>query len=122
MYKRKVSRPPAAKISYAALLGQVLKKRREDLRVNQTDLAAALNISQPAYSRIEQGGTSITVSQLRIIARRLHIEPNSLLSQVDQWTQLLNMQGVEVTDEKHVPEAALLIALGILAALWAASK
>lgn len=117
-----MSSHPVAKIPYTALLGQILLRHRERLKLHQSDLANALNISQPAYSRIEQGGTSITVSQLRIIGRRLGIAPSYLLNEADQWTQKLQVQGAEVTDQKEVPQGALLVALGLLAALWAVSQ
>ena len=79
-------------------------------------MATALGILQPAYSRIEKGDTSITVTQLRIVARTLNMRPSYILDETDRWTQRLRAQGVTISDEKEVPQAALLIGLGILAA------
>jgi len=56
------------------------------------------------------------VTQLRIIARALNMRPSQILDDADRWTQTLRAQGVTVTDEKEVPQAALLVGLGILAA------
>jgi transcriptional regulator with XRE-family HTH domain len=114
---------PAAKVPYTTLLGQLLQHYRQQRGLQQADVAAALGILQPAYSRIEKGDTSITVTQLRIVARTLNMRPSLILDHADQWTQTLRAQGVTVTDEKEVPQAALLIGLGILAAaLLAASS
>jgi transcriptional regulator with XRE-family HTH domain len=83
--------------------------------MQQNDLAAELGILQPAYSRIEKGDTSITVTQLRIVARTLNMRPSQILDDADRWTLTLRAQGVTVTDEKEVPQAALLVGLAILA-------
>jgi transcriptional regulator with XRE-family HTH domain len=102
---------------YTAVVGQILLRHRERLGLNQNDLASALGISQPAYSRIEQGGTTITVGQLRKIGLRFRIAPSLILRDVEALVGRLRQQGVEVTDDKQVPQAALLVALGILAAI-----
>ena len=111
-----MSTRPAAKIPYTTLLAQLLQHYRQQRGLQQSDVAAALGILQPAYSRIEKGDTSITVTQLRIIARTLNMRPSRILDDADRWTQTLRAQGVTVTDEKEVPQAALLVGLGILAA------
>jgi len=41
-----------------------IRKRREDLNYTQEYLAAKLNISQNAYSKIELGYTKITLERL----------------------------------------------------------
>ena len=118
-----MSSRPAAKLTYTALLGQILQHHRQRLGLQQVDVAAALGILQPAYSRIEKGDTSITVGQLRIVARKLGIAPAQIVHETERWVQQLRTQGVTVSDEKEVPQAALLIGLGILAAaLLAASN
>src|ERR1700712_4515879 len=109
-----MSSRPAAKLTYTALLGQILQHHRQRLGLQQADVAAALGILQPAYSRIEKGDTSITVTQLRIVARTLNMRPSQILDHADHWTQMLRSQGVTVTDDKEVPQTALLIGLGIL--------
>jgi transcriptional regulator with XRE-family HTH domain len=111
----------APQIPYTALVGQILMRHRVRLGLHQVHLAAALGISQPAYSRIEQGGTSISIGQLRIIARQLNVLPARILHEAEVWTQRLNARGVTVTDEKEVSKSSLVVALGILAAILAAS-
>ena len=108
-------------VPYNALVGRIIRWHREQKGLDQTQVATALGIFQPAYSRIEQGGTSITVAQLRIIARTLKIRPSELLRQVEDWAQQLKGQGVTVTDTKEVPKAALAVGAGILTALLLAA-
>jgi transcriptional regulator with XRE-family HTH domain len=108
-------------VPYNLLVGRIVRWHRERLGWDQSKIANALGIFQPAYSRIEQGGTSITVAQLRIIARTLRIRPSQLLREVEDWVQQLKGQGVTVTDAKEVPKAALAVGAGILTALLIAA-
>ncbi|HEX3430504.1 MAG TPA: helix-turn-helix transcriptional regulator [Rhizomicrobium sp.] len=103
-------------------MGQVLKWYRERQGWQQYDLAQALGISQPAYSRIEAGGTSISISQLRIIAQVLNVPPNQIVLRTDRWANQLGQRGVIVTDQREVPKAALLLALGVVAAIATMAK
>lgn len=57
-----------------------IRKRREDLNYTQEYLAAKLNISQNAYSKIELGYTKITVERLFQIADILDIDLTNLIS------------------------------------------
>lgn len=116
------ARPPKPTIPYTALVGQVLLRHRGRVGLDQNEMAKALNASQSAYSRIEQGDTTISISQLRMITRRLDISPSDVLSEADRLAKQLRAQGVEVSDEKGVHPAAIMIGLGILAALLASSK
>jgi transcriptional regulator with XRE-family HTH domain len=116
------ARPPQPAIPYTALVGQVLLGHRVRNRLHQNDLAVALGVTQSAYSRIEQGDTTVSISQLRVIARRLGVSPGDLLREADGLAARLQVQGVEVSDEKGLQPAAVMIGLGILAAILAASK
>lgn len=114
--------PPKPTIPYTALVGQVLLRHRGRMGLHQSDLAAALTVSQSAYSRVEQGDTTISISQLRVIARRLGIKPGDILIEADGLAERLRLQGVAVSDEKGKNPAAVMIGLGILAAILASSK
>ena len=106
-------------ITYAAILGRVLQGHREAAGLNQGQVAAALGISQPAYSKIEQGDTAVTVLQLRQITQVLRIDPGFVMQQCEGWISHLNTQGVTVVSQKDVTKAALLVGLGVLAGLVA---
>jgi len=106
-------------VTYAAILGRVLQGYREAAGKNQAELATALGISQPAYSKIEQGGTTASVLQLRGIAIALGVNPGAIMADVENWIVRLNSQGVTVVSNKDIPKAALLVGLGMLAGLIA---
>lgn len=57
-----------------------IRNKREDLNYTQEYLAAKLNISQNAYSKIELGYTKITVERLFQIADILETETMELIN------------------------------------------
>lgn len=109
-------------ITYSNLVGQVILLHRRRLKLDQSDVASALGVSQSAYSRLEGGDSSLSVGQLRIVAERLGVLPNELLRQTDELAERATLQGVTVTNEKKADQGPLLLALGILAAILATKK
>lgn len=118
----RASRVPKPTITYALLVGRIVEHHRKQMGIHQEHVAQALGISQSAYSRLEQGQSGMSVTQLRMIAERLGTTPVVLLRDAEQYANQLRAQGVTVTDEKHDAAAGVLIALGILAALIAAAN
>lgn len=116
---KKQVKPPQPVIPYTALVGKVLSDHRERQGLHQNALAEALGLSQSAYSRMENGDTTISISQLRVIGRRLGIPSGDLLKEADGLAEQLRRQGVEVNEEKGIHPAAIMIGLGILAAILA---
>ena len=112
---------PKPTISYATLVGRIVEHHRTQARIHQETMAQALGISQSAYSRLEQGQSAMSVTQLRKIADKLGTTPDFLLHHTAQYANQLRVQGVTITDEKQESAAGVLIALGILAALFAAA-
>ncbi|MFL6621147.1 MAG: helix-turn-helix domain-containing protein [Sulfurifustis sp.] len=110
-------------LPYTAVVGRVLQQHREMKGLKQTDLAETLRITQSAYSRIEKGQTPMTITQLGQVAACLGLTPGDVLQRVDQLTMQLRAQGVEVTNQKEpeISAGAILVALGILIALLAAT-
>lgn len=110
-------------ILYSALIGQVIERRRKDSGVSQEVLAKTLGLSQSAYSRLEQGQSTLTVAHLRMIAMQLRSTSAEIVAESDRLAARLQRQGVQVADDKEdTSKAGLLIALGILAALFAAGR
>lgn len=112
--------PPV--VPYPVLVGQIIQARRNEMGLNQNQLANAIGLSRSAYSRIESGDTSMTLSQLRPVARSLGLAPSQLLAEADSYAHQLEASGVSIPDVKAVNPAALLIGLGLLAALFAATS
>jgi transcriptional regulator with XRE-family HTH domain len=117
---------PAAVLPYNMLVGKILQKRRELIEKNQSEIAEASELTQSAYSRIESGQTAITISNLRVICRALGLSADAVIKEADGLAKQLESQGVSVPLEK--PEdgdnlkAALLIGLGVLLLIFAASR
>lgn len=118
---RQLSTPavPAPEVPYTALLGQLLKHHRlhRYQQIDQQTMAAALGLTQSAYSRLESGDTNITAWQLRVCAAQLGLRPSQLLAQVEQHESMLQAQGVAIVAEKKTNPVAALIGLALLAAL-----
>lgn len=108
-------------ITYGALIGKIVLHHRKLRGIDQAAVAAALGVTQSAYSKLELGQTSMTVTQLRMIAESLGLAPQDLLGEVEMHATHLRAQGVEVKNEREVSPAGLLVGLGILAALLAAA-
>jgi len=117
------TQPPKPTISYATLVGRIVEHHRRQAQMHQEAMARALGISQSAYSRLEQGQSAMSVTQLRLIADHLGTTPDFLLQHTRQYADQLRAQGVVITDNKQEsPAGGVLIALGILAALFAAAN
>lgn len=60
-------------------LGEIIKKRREELGLNQEQLLLALNLkSKTSISRLEHNNSSLNYEQLKIIMKMLKLKPNQL--------------------------------------------
>ena len=90
--------------------------------MNQGTLAAALGLSQSAYSRLERGESVLNLSQLRTATGHLGYEPSHLLRMADDYEAQLRAQGVEVVSEKQDKTASILVGLGLLTALLLSGK
>ena len=112
--------PPV--VPYPVLVGQIIQARRNQMGLHQNQIANAIGLSRSAYSRIESGDTSMTLSQLRPVARALGLAPSQLLTEADNYARRLEANGVSIPDVKAVNPAALLIGLGLLTALVAATS
>ncbi|WP_439890916.1 helix-turn-helix domain-containing protein [Ralstonia sp. 25C] len=109
-------------VTYPALVGKLLAQRREHIGLKQGELAAALGMSQSAYSRLESGESVLNLAQLRNVCDKLGTSPVQLLQNAEQYESLLREQGVDVIAEKSVNPAAIAIGLGLLAALFLSGK
>lgn len=75
------------------VLGELIRRKREENKVSQEAMAFKLGISQAAYSKIERGDTKLKVDQLYTIADFLEISiyeilPPSLASDVSNSSVL----------------------------------
>lgn len=65
------------------IVGRKLKERREQLKMTQRQVAAALEIAQPVYQRFEKGIFECNYSQLVAICKLFDISADYLLGLTD---------------------------------------
>ncbi|MDR0866107.1 MAG: helix-turn-helix domain-containing protein [Candidatus Symbiothrix sp.] len=84
------------------LLGKRIRELREEKQLLQRQLAAALEIDTPMYSKIERGDRKAKRKQVLILADLLQADPTELLT---LW--VADQVIVAVADEKEVANNAL---------------
>jgi transcriptional regulator with XRE-family HTH domain len=77
-------------------VGFKLKTLREFNNYSQEYIAKQLNISQAAYSKIENGSTQLSLDHLIKISEIYRISPSDLLGMNDRWNikEITNSNGV----------------------------
>ncbi|RYX92903.1 MAG: XRE family transcriptional regulator [Comamonadaceae bacterium] len=109
---------PLGVVPYNTLVGKAIEAMRSKAGVTQTNMAAALEIGQSAYSKLESGHAAMTIAQLRVIAMQLSCDPHKILKEADDLAKQLQVSGVDVPAKKdETNKAALLVGLGLLLAL-----
>ncbi len=93
---RTVPVPVAAATSYPAIVGAVLVVVRKDRGLTQRDLAEQLGVSPSLWSRIEHGGSALSVEQLGRAAAALGVRPSDVASRADLAAEQLGRRGVHV--------------------------
>ncbi len=86
-------------------IGEKIRNAREDMDLNQSDMARLIPMNQSNYSKIERGTQEPNLEQLRRICQILKLDPRYLLS-LDKFEfisardlQLLNE--IKALIEKH---------------------
>ena len=108
-------------LTYNALIGQIIQRRRKQFSLDQSALANGLGISQPAYSRLESGNNVISLIQLRKIASILKTHSFEILHEAEKLEYELQKQGVSIIVERDagISPAAAMIGVGLLLAILA---
>lgn len=109
---------PQGVVPYNTLVGKAIEATRSKAGVTQATMAAALQIGQSAYSKLESGQAAMTLVQLRLIAIQLNCDPHKIIKSADELAKQLETSGVDVPARKDDNnKAALLVGLGLLLAL-----
>jgi transcriptional regulator with XRE-family HTH domain len=108
-------------VPYNTLVGKAIGELRAKAGITQGEMAAALEIGQSAYSKLESGQASMTLVQLRLVALQLKCESHMILKTADMLASKLQDSGVDVPARKDDNKAGLLIGLGLLLALMSKS-
>lgn len=89
---------PAA--TYPSIVGQLIAKKRLEQRMEQTEIAQKVGVTQSTWSRIERGESAFTIEQLVKAADALHCKPHEILRDADRAKEQLLAQGVKVEDAR----------------------
>lgn len=101
--------------TFSAVLGWVIRELRKQKGLAQSDLARALNLQQPSWSRIETGTSTLNVQQLVIVARCLSTTSQDILNIADRARNGLVARGVDVTEDRSTAKSEdLLAVIGLL--------
>ena len=86
--------------TYNGIIGAVLRSRREQIGLEQSQIAQRLGLTQSSYSRIESGKTSLTLIQLADIAPKIGLNPQDFIAQVESIKLNMQHQGIDVSRDK----------------------
>ena len=89
---------PAAK--FGAVLGQVVVKKRKQLKLTQGKAAEKMGLPQSSLSRLERGSANFTVTQLRRAAGALKTEVSQMFLEAEAGETVLAKKGVKILDEE----------------------
>jgi transcriptional regulator with XRE-family HTH domain len=68
--------------NFNAAFAKILRARREQARLSQMKIAAAVGGSEVYVRRMERGKQTPTVTTLVLLARALGVEPETLLAEI----------------------------------------
>ena len=106
--------------TYSGVLGAVLARHRDARGLTQGQLAEAVGLSQSAWSRVENGATSMTADQLALAAAALRSSPGALVADADATAASLRRRGVDVVPsraDKALDGAVVVLGLAALLSL-----
>ena len=111
--------------TFRAVLGQVFEVRRSALKLSQKDFSDAIGASQSAWSRVENGQSSLTVEEFVLVCNALRLRTADALQRVDQSINYLRKRGVNVVtrpgkEGKPNDESAAWLSAAALGALLVA--
>jgi transcriptional regulator with XRE-family HTH domain len=90
-------------LNYLLLMKEIaanIKRERERWNYTQEYMATELDISQPAYSKIEAAKTEVSFHQLVKIARILHVDVIKLIREPDHYIEKQLEERVKKLEEE----------------------
>lgn len=81
-------------------IGKNIRKLRQGNGWSQGDVAQRLNISIPAFSKIETGITDINISRLNQIAELFEVSTISIIAKDDEYIQVDHQGEINVLKDK----------------------
>ncbi len=87
--------------TYSAVLGVVLSNRRQELGIEQEEMAAKMGLSQPSYSRLESGKSVFSLDQMFMACDVLNISTEEIIKRVNRYIRHLQADGITVVPNKR---------------------
>ena len=103
--------------TFNAVVGRLLAYHREQNGLEQHELAQALNMSQPNWSRIERGEANITLELITRVSNFLNTSVTDLVGESEAARAGLEAIGVNVLFDKPKRNSDVVVALLTGAAL-----
>lgn len=82
--------------TYQAIVGRLLAQKRDLLKLDQAEVASAVGVTQPTWSRIERGTGTLSIEQLQRACEKLRWTPGGVLQYADTAKHQLERQGVSI--------------------------
>lgn len=79
-------------MTYEEMLGFVVHVRRVAAGISQAQMAERMDVSQSAWSRLENGVTSMRMGVARRAARAFGLQPGELFAQVEAVAAALGIE------------------------------
>ncbi|MBL4828994.1 MAG: helix-turn-helix transcriptional regulator [Aliivibrio sp.] len=96
--------------TYSAIVGNVIKRLRDTKSISQGDMAKEMGISQAAWSKLENGKSTLSASQLAKAADYLSIPTHQIIHYADDTKKGLKENGMTVTyDNKEAAKIGLML-------------
>lgn len=92
-------------------IGRNIRKLRQGNGWSQGDAAQKLNISIPAFSKIETGITDVNISRLNQIAELFGVSTISIIAKEDEYIQVDHLAEMNVLKDKLAFKEDEIIAL-----------
>lgn len=115
--------------SYATILGQIIRRLREQKDADQADLAKHLGVSVMTISRIESGDSVLDVPQMEKVAEFFKMDPVKFFAHTLEAKEKIEKENYKVFQNKKEinkhPEMAILsvaAVVGLVAAILLSKK
>lgn len=86
--------------TYQTVLGRLIVKKRQEMGIDQKDMARSVGVSRSTWSRIEAGLSALNMDQLASVARKLEIPLSQLMVETDLVVEKLEKQNIKVHDSR----------------------
>jgi transcriptional regulator with XRE-family HTH domain len=100
-------KPVQITTTYATIVGAVFAHLRDVRGLSQARVAECLGVATSSWSRVESGGTAVSITQLAKVASVFQLEPWQILVRADRVRGLVERQGIHVAFDVRASELKL---------------